>query len=527
MSRNQPAREVSPSDLVLVTGAAGGVGRHVVRALLDAGCDVRCVDQRSFTYRAVDEIIDVDDVDWIEGDLLSLDLAEVVADCVAVVHCAAFVGLSETYDELAPANVDLVQRLMRAADDAGARHFVHLSAGAVYTPARGLLSETASVEPATDYERTKLAAEGIVREFDGSTDWTILRPGHIYGPHCESMGAGLVTLPPILANFTPILPAFTGGTRSSWVHVEDVAAAAMVVLGNTRAYGQTFNVADDTPIGFGEALTAMTEAYGFTIGPLVPFPSPSFLMTFSPVVDREYTAATLRAVLRQSWRRIAARHGLDTPLRPKVDRSVVFYVAEDTVLDNGALSALGWRPKVPAFVDGIAETIQWYQDHGWVPRFDTQAQVRLRDDAGGFGFAFEQIVVGEWEPRDDASTGDAQGVYLELEAVFPRVSRADLSGLVSGRVTFDGLVDDVAFEGTIGIAIFSSKQLTYEIGFETPVGAHRCEVSSGFSPLQPLSSLGRLSGQLTNSLGEVVGTVGLRLELAERIVGMLTSFRLL
>lgn len=524
MSRTHKTREIGPEDLVLVTGAAGGAGRHVVRALLDAGCDVRCVDQRPVTYRAVDEIIDVDEVEWIEGDLLELDLAVIVADCAAIIHCAAFVGLSESYDELAPANVELVRRLLDAADDAGVRHFVQFSAGSVYTPARGLLAEDDDVEPTTDYERTKLDAEAVLREFDGETSWTILRPGHIYGPHCESMAAGLMTLPAILANFTPILPAFTGGTRSSWTHVEDVASAAMVVLGNRAAYGRTFNVADDTPIGFGEALTAMIEAYGLTIGPLVPFPSPSFLMTFSPVVDREYTAATLRTVLRQIWKRIAARHGLDTPLRPKVDRSVVFYVAEDTVLDNGALSELGWRPKVAAFVDGIGDTIQWYQEHAWVPRYDAQAQVRLRDESESVGIAFDQMLVGEWKPADGSP---AQGVYLELDVELPRVAQVDLSGRINGVVTFDGLVEDAALEGTIEIGIFRSKQLTYEFGFEGPSGAHRCGVASGFSPLQPLSSLSRLRGKLTNSLGEVVGDVELQLELAERIVGMLTSFRLL
>ncbi len=498
------------------------MGRHVVCALLDAGCDVRCVDLRAPDYRTVSEVIHVDEVDWVQGDLLELDLHALVADCSAIVHCAASVGLSESYEELRPTNVDLVERLMDAANDAGVRHFVHLSAGSVYTPARGLLDERAPVEASTDYERTKLDSESVFEQFRGSTKWTVLRPGHIYGPHCESMGAGLVTLPAILANFTPILPAFTGGTRSSWVHVEDVAAAAMVVLGNPRAYGHKYNVADDTPIGFGEALTAMIEAYGLTIGPLVPFPSPSFLMTFSPVVDREYTAATLRTVLRQSWKRMCARHGLDTPLRPKVDRSVVFYVAEDTVLDNGALSELGWRPKVPAFVDGVAEMIHWYQEHGWVPRFDTEAQVRLRDESVGVGFAFDQILVGEWTPDGEEPTG----VYLEIEAMFPRVSRADLSGRINGRASFDDLVEDTSLEGTIEIAIFSSRQLTYEFGFETGAGAHRCLVSSGFSPLQPLSSLGRLSGQVTNSRGDIVGIVDLRLELAERIVGMLTSFRL-
>lgn len=520
------SRDVGAGDRVLVTGAAGGVGRHVVRALLDAGCDVRCVDMRPADYRTMTELIEPGEAEWIEGDLLHLDPAPLVDGCSAVIHCSAFVGLSETWEELAPSNVDLVEDLWTAANHAGVRHFIHFSTGSVYRPGRGLRSESDDVEPSTDYEHTKIASEEVIRTGSddlGETSWTILRPAHIYGPHCESMGAGLVTLPPILRNFTPYLPGFTGGTRTSWVHVEDVAAAAMVVLGNRDAYDETYNVADDTPIGFGEALTTMTEAYGLKIGPLVPFPSPTFLMTFSPVVDREYTAATIRTVLRQLWKRIAAKNGLDTPLRPKVDRSVVFYVAEDTVLDNAALKALGWEPKYAAFADGIGETIRWYQDHGWVPRFDTESQVRLRDEADGVGFAFDQTITGSWSDQ----AGDDHAVTLTLEVDFPRVARGDLSGRINGTATFEELVESEPLEGTLEIAIFSSRQITYEFGFQRDGVAHRCKVQSEFSPLRPLSSLGRLYGSLSDQYGEEIGTVDLRLDLADRIVGMLTSFRLL
>jgi nucleoside-diphosphate-sugar epimerase len=524
MTKPSTQREVGPSDRVLVTGAAGGVGRHIVRALLDAGCEVRCVDRRAPDYRTLPELVDAGEVEWITGDLLELDLDELTADCRAVVHTAAYVGLSETYEELAPSNVELTQRLWEAAQRAGARHFIHFSAGTVYEPGRGLRSEDAPIGAATDYVRTKIASEAIFRNAEEpDTDWTILRPAYIYGPHCESMGAGLVTLPPIIRNFTPYLPGFGGGTRSSWVHVEDVAAAAMVILGNPVAYERTFNVSDGTPIGVGEALTAMTEAYGLNIGPVLPFPSPTVLMMFSPVVDREYVASTVRTVLRQLWRRIAARHGLDTPLRPKVDRSVIFYVAEDTVLDSSSLRELGWEPKHASFTEGIGDTIRWYQEHGWTPRFDTEAQVRLRDESEGFGFAFDQMLAGRWVGPD----GDEHEVVLQLEVEFPRVSRADLSGRINGTATFEGLVEEADLAGTIELKIFTARRIAYEFGFEAPGGAHRCYIQSSFSALRPISSLSQLEGELNDQLGEHVGGVELNLDLPEQAVPILTSFRLL
>ncbi len=524
MSWKTKSRDIRPGDTVLVTGAAGGVGRHVVRALLDAGCEVRAVDERPADYRTLGEVFDVDELEWISTDLVDTNLDELVRDCEAVIHAAAFVGLSESYEELAPFNVELVEDLYRAARDAGVKHFVHFSAGTIYRPGRGLRGEGDAIDPSTDYEQTKVhSEERLQAAADLETHWTILRPAHVYGPHCESMAAGLVTLPPILRNFTPLLPGFSGGTRSSWIHVEDVAAATMAVLGNPEAYERAFNVADDTPLGFGEALTAMTEAYGLSIGPFLPFPSPTLLMTFSPVVDREYTASTIRTVLRQLWKRIAARHELDTPLRPKVDRSVLFYVAEDTVLDNSALRALGWAPKFDSLTEGITETIQWYQEHGWVPRYDTQAQLRLKDERDGTGFAFSQIVNGTWTTTE----GEERHVALELEVEFPRVGRADLSGRINGEASFEGLAEDAELEGTIELAIFGANKIRYEFGFQTARGACRCDVAASFSPLRPISSLQRVEGNLRNAHGENLGAVVLNLDLAERAVSLLTSFRLL
>ena len=117
------------------------------------------------------------------------------------------------------------------------------------------------------------------------------------------------------------------------------------------------------------------------------------------------------------------------------------------------------------------------------------------------------------------------GVELDIE--FPRVTRADLSGYLTGTATFEGLAEDVHLEGTIELAIFGANKLHYEFGFETSAGAHRCDVATAFSALRPISSLQRVEGTLRNERAEDAGDVVLNLELADRAVGLLTSFRLL
>ncbi len=513
-------RRVVPGDRVVVAGAGGGVGRHVVRALVDAGCEVVGIDRRKFDeIPALDTLLRVDELEWIVADISTDDLDELCEGAAAVVNAAAEVGLSESYEELAPTNVIGLGRLWDAACKAGCEHLIHVSAGALYRPGRGLRTEDDELAPENDYEQSKADAEAVLPPVAKSTHWTILRPAHVYGPHCTSMASGLVTLPPILRNFARYQPAFTGGTRTNWCHVEDVAAATLALLGKPAAYERVFNVADDTPLGFGEVMTSVTEAYGLEIGPFIPFPSPTVLVAFSPVVDRDYVTGVIRTVLRQLWNRIADRYQLDTPLRPRIDRNALFYVAEDTVLDNSALKALGWTPKWSSFTEGIVETVKWYQKVGWVPQYDA-APLEVHDSSRGFGF--KQEITGAWiHPK----TGQRNPMTLSLEVEFQRV-QTTLPGIVNGMIWAEELADAAALEGTIELAIVG-RQLSYEFGFRSTDGeVHRGEISARFNPLKPLSSMSDLTGTLSNSLGETVGELDLSLELAEQLVPMLLSFRL-
>jgi len=511
-------REIGPGDRVLVTGAGGGIGRHIVAALVDAGCEVRAVDLRPFNHIGIAELVPEDAVEWIQTDLRDANLRELMSNCDAVIHTAAVVGLSETYDDLAATNVDLVHEIIEAAPPS-IRHLIYFSSGAVYRPGRGVLAEDAKLEPATAYAETKRDGERAFEE-NSKLNWTILRPALVYGPHCESMSAGLFTLPPILKNFMPLLPGFTGGARSNWCHVEDAASAALFVLGNPKAYGRVFNVGDDTPMGSGEVITAITEAYGLAIGPLVPFPNSTVLLAFSPVMDRDYTEKTLRTVLRQIWKRVSARHDLESPLRPKVDRGALFYVSEDTVLDTSALKDLGWDPAWAGFREGVVDTLRWYQEHKWAPRFDAEA--RDREDTS-FGFAVSQTLNGKWVAPE---TGQSQTVQISLEAEFPNIVKADFHGRINGMAWIEGIAQNVAIEGTAQVQIFSGRNLSYEFAFVSDQGvAHRCYVEATFNPFRAFSSMSNLTGTMVNAHGEKIGGVELSLGFADQLVPMLMSFR--
>ena len=167
-----------------MTGAAGFIGRHLVRALLERGDEVVAWDRASLPRDA-----------WpgsgprrVEADLGDATAAQVLAGADTVYHLAAcHLGVATPDEEFVRVNVEAAAGLVRAAARAGVRRFVHCSSVGVY----GRLRETPADEdspchPNLVYERTKLAGERAVLEAAGESglEAVVLRPAWVYGPGC-------------------------------------------------------------------------------------------------------------------------------------------------------------------------------------------------------------------------------------------------------------------------------------------------------------------------------------------------------
>lgn len=558
----QPAAtRLAPGSRVLVTGAAGGLGRHVVQQLLDAGYAVRAHDRQSL---APDVFVVPPDhpagdagalecvtfeypltplaLSRIDDDEHAEALEELVAGCAAVVHTAALVSLSETYRELYPVNVAFVDDLFTAARRQGLEHFVHLSCASIYRGNRTLRTEASDTAPVNGYEQTKHDSEDVFRHpgVDGAgiatTAWTILRPALLYGPGCTSMGAGMVTLPAILGGFMSYLPGLSGGPRSNWCHVEDAARAVLTVLGNPDAYGRCFNVADDTALSFGEALTSIAEAYGFELGPSVPFPNAAIWALASPFIDRDWTIDRAREALRHAWRRVQARHGIDSPLRPRLDRNALFYVNDDAIIIASALKELGWSPQWPSFQKGIVETVTWYQDQGWVPRFDLGSRVELLDQQRRPALAYREQVHGPLAATNGAgaNSGDAQPLAVQAELELEWMTLPGpfelAEGHINGRIFIEGLADGAPVRGIARARLLPRVEIVYDFGFDGADGlAYR------FVGLRRLGSLarlatgraraGKLEGRLIDRRASTIASGALSIGVEGRFVPLLESFR--
>ncbi|HEY2283964.1 MAG TPA: NAD(P)H-binding protein [Solirubrobacteraceae bacterium] len=192
--------------MLLLTGATGQVGSALLRRLLDDGAEVRCLvrdPRRLGTMRVRVQIAlgDLADPPSFRNALRGVD---------TVVHLAAAIR-DQPRGSIEELNGIATWRLVRAAQNAGAKRFVFFSA------------LDASPHHRTRFHRAKALAEQAVRESE--LDWTVLAPSIVYAP-----GDAWLTLLERLS-LLPVMPVSgMGRARYQPIWTEDAAACAMAVL---------------------------------------------------------------------------------------------------------------------------------------------------------------------------------------------------------------------------------------------------------------------------------------------------------
>jgi nucleoside-diphosphate-sugar epimerase len=348
---------------VLVTGAAGTVGNYVVPLLEAAGYRVIAND---LTAAGVQQPV--------RGEVRAGDLrdaetvARLVRGCDHVIHTAAILDVGAPAEALREMNTDVVEKLYGAAKDAGAKRFVHISTAMLYAEGElGARTEESRITPRGAHGESKLGAEEILRSGSGPA-WTILRAAPLYGRRGRHFAAALLAVGPVARLATPVLPRPKGGPKSTLVHAEDVARAAVFVLDRDDTEGETFNVADEDALSLGDRVAETYRAYGLPMVPTGELPR--------GVLDRlgklfvqpgAYHAADNVAL--GAWRLVVLRHGLKPALRVRLDREAMTLLYDDLIVDTSKLRALGWLPRYPRFAEGWRQVLRWYQAERWVPRY--------------------------------------------------------------------------------------------------------------------------------------------------------------
>jgi len=215
---------------VLVTGAAGFIGRALVQRFRELGSEVRGVD-----------LVETGEESHLAADLTAPGAWQGHAEgCELVIHTAAVVGFYSAREGYWETNVAAVRHAMDAAIAAGAKRFVHLSSIVVFGfDFEGVVDERSPVRPnGVHYVDTKIASEQVVLEAhaDGEIPCTIVRPGDVYGP-----GSRPWTVEPVrlLKAKQLILPDGGRGLHSP-VYVEDLVDGIVRAATAPEAEGRVF-----------------------------------------------------------------------------------------------------------------------------------------------------------------------------------------------------------------------------------------------------------------------------------------------
>ena len=252
---------------VLITGATGFVGRHLVHELLAIGAvEIRALVRKPGSFHALfpehDERFDI-----VQGDLSAPDTLEGICEGVdCVFHCAAL-GMShdtakatqEDYDRI---NVAGSVALAREALDSGVRRFVHLSStAAMGVPHDDVVTEASDCLPTDPYQRSKRAGELALKDLLGetSTELIILRPCLVVGAGKD--GGELLKLFRLCKK--GIFPAFASALQSEkpLVSVKDLVGAMILASENGRL-GEIERIHS----GIGHPLGKILEAAGELLG---------------------------------------------------------------------------------------------------------------------------------------------------------------------------------------------------------------------------------------------------------------------
>ena len=321
---------------MLVTGAAGFTGRHLVAALLEAGAKVRAVLRPGGSLAEFPPQVEV-----VSADLrLPQDCARAVAGINVVFHAAAvFRTVGVSFAELYESHVTATSHLFDAASEAGARRVVHVSTIGVQGPnPPPNATERAPAAPADDYQQTKLAGEQMAlhRSTELDLEVVVVRPCAIYGAGDDRF---LKIIRPIARRRFPMIGAGSG--RFHLVHVKDLVAGLLLAGQCRNAVGGVFTLGGAEVPTLAEFIDLLAASTG---GGRLPVRLP-----YGPIYAASFLCEKLFGLI-----------GAEPPLHR---RRVKFFASDRSFDLRQARSVLGYESTV-SLADGIRELVDWHRTRG-------------------------------------------------------------------------------------------------------------------------------------------------------------------
>lgn len=254
---------------ILVTGAAGFIGRHLCAALLARGDAVLGVD--NFSASAREALPSHPNFTLDETDVADeAQCSRLCRSVNAIVHLAAFSSVPRSLADPAQAQRDTEQStlsLLRAASDRVVARFVLASSSSIYGDTKELpVREDAAPAPKSPYAQAKLASEVHLRQAAPKVDGVALRFFNLYGPGQRADSAYAAAVPifaSLILKGEPITIYGDGNQTRDFLYVSDAVDAILRALDSRRAFaGAPVNIASGQAATINELIGLISRAAG-------------------------------------------------------------------------------------------------------------------------------------------------------------------------------------------------------------------------------------------------------------------------
>jgi len=246
---------------ILVTGAGGFIGSHLVESLIASGA---CVKALVFYNRDNDwgnlEALSSEiksNIEVILGDIRDPDFCmKIVKDIDIIFHLAALIGIPYSY--LSPrsyidTNVSGTMNVCQAALENNCEKIVHTSTSEVYGSAQYMpIDEAHPLQPQSPYSASKIGADSIALSYYYSFNLplTIVRPFNVFGPR-QSLRA---VIPTIIGQALSQGEVKLGSLfpKRDYTFVKDTVQAFIKAAENKESIGKVFNIGTNREVSIGE-----------------------------------------------------------------------------------------------------------------------------------------------------------------------------------------------------------------------------------------------------------------------------------
>jgi dTDP-glucose 4,6-dehydratase len=271
----KPNSNLQTSGSVLITGADGFIGSHLVEELVLKGYKVRAfayynsfnswgwLDQCSPEIKGQIEVVlgDIRDPHGVK---------EAMKGCHSVIHLAALIAIPFSYnspDSYVDTNIKGTLNILQAARELGTSRVIHTSTSEVYGTAKFVpITEIHPLQGQSPYSATKIAADQLVHSFYSSFDLPVvtIRPFNTYGPR-QSARAVIPTIITQIAKGERNIELGSLTPTRDFSYVTDTANGFVAALESTIGLGEVVNLGSNFEISIQGTVELISELMGVKV----------------------------------------------------------------------------------------------------------------------------------------------------------------------------------------------------------------------------------------------------------------------